>query len=107
MDHCVHTLVLHNVRLARVRLRLQSYPIVDVRGRGLMLAAEFGGRDGGLVAEPGVASKVTKAAGKHGMLLLSAGARETIRLLPPLNVSEAEVAEALHKLELSLKDVFG
>lgn len=86
---------------------MQRYPIVDVRGRGLMVAAEFGGRDGGLSAEQGVAARVTRAASKHGMLLLTAGARETIRMLPPLNVSPAEIDEALQKLELSLRDVFG
>lgn len=39
-----------------------------------MCAAEFGGRDGGMSAEPGVAAAVTKAAGKRNMLLLTAGA---------------------------------
>ena len=51
-----------------------KYPISDVRGRGLMVALEFGGADGSLVAKSGVAAAVTKAAGKRNMLLLSAGA---------------------------------
>jgi 4-aminobutyrate aminotransferase len=85
----------------------RKYPISDVRGRGLMVAAEFGAADGGLVAKPGVAAAVTKAAGKRNMLLLSAGAREAIRFLPPLNVSEGEIADALHILEASLEEVFG
>lgn len=38
-----------------------------------MVAAEFGGTDGSLVAKPGTASLVTKAAGRRNMLLLSAG----------------------------------
>ena len=71
-----------------------------------MVAAELGGKDGGLAAEYGVASRVTKAAGARGMLLLTAGARENVRFLPPLNVSETEVAEALHIFEESLRDVF-
>jgi 4-aminobutyrate aminotransferase len=50
-----------------------KYPIIDIRGRGLMCAAEFGGKDG-MSAEPGVAAAVTKAAGKRNMLLLTAGA---------------------------------
>ena len=51
-----------------------KYPIIDVRGRGLMCAVEFGGHDGGMAASPGVAAAITKAAGKRNMLLLTAGA---------------------------------
>jgi hypothetical protein len=50
-----------------------QYPVIDIRGRGLMCAVEFGGRDGGMTAEAGIASAVTKAAGKRNMLLLTAG----------------------------------
>ena len=50
-----------------------KYPIIDVRGRGLMCAVEFGGHDGSMTASPGVAAAVTKAAGKRNMLLLTAG----------------------------------
>ncbi|KAI7841462.1 hypothetical protein COHA_004857 [Chlorella ohadii] len=88
-------------------LRLaQKYPIIDVRGRGLMLAAEFGGVDGGLTARPHTAADITHAAAKRGMLLMGAGARETIRFLPPLNVSAAEVEEGLSIFERCLEDVF-
>ena len=57
---------------------LQKYPITDVRGRGLMLAAELGSRqaDGSpsLAAPAGVASKLTHAAARRGLLLMGAGA---------------------------------
>jgi len=33
----------------------KKYPIIDVRGRGLMVGVEFGGRDGGCKAEKGIA----------------------------------------------------
>lgn len=36
-----------------------------------------------------------------------AGARETVRFLPPLTVSEAEIDKALHIFEECLSDVFG
>lgn len=84
----------------------EKYPISDIRGRGLMVAVEFGSPDGGLTAKPGTASQVTKAAGRRNMLLLSAGARESIRFLPPLNVSSTEIEEALHILDASLQEVF-
>jgi len=47
---------------------------VDIRGRGLMSALEFGGRDGSLHAEPGTAAKLVKAANERGLLILAAGA---------------------------------
>ena len=75
------------------------FPIVDVRGRGLMVAAEF--------STPGSAAKVCTAAFSREMLLITAGARDTIRFLPPLNISKGEIAECLAKLEGSLQDVFG
>ena len=50
-----------------------KYPIIDVRGRGLMCAVEFGGHNGSMTASPGVAAALTKAAGKRNMLLLTAG----------------------------------
>ncbi len=51
----------------------QHYPIIDVRGRGLMVAAEFGGSDGSLTAKHGTAAAITKAAVQRNMILLSAG----------------------------------
>ena len=36
-----------------------------------------------------------------------AGAREAVRFLPPLNVSEGEIEEALDIFAHSLEDVFG
>ena len=58
---------------------LEKYPIVDIRGRGLMSALEFGGRDGSLDAEPGTAAKLVKAAGERGLLILQAGAHAPSR----------------------------
>ncbi|KAF8061932.1 davT [Scenedesmus sp. PABB004] len=80
-----------------------KYPITDVRGRGLMVGAEFGSGASGaarLKAEKGLAGRITAAAFKRSkLLLMAAGARESIRVLPPLNVSEAEVDAALGGLE--------
>ena len=84
------------------------YPIIDVRGRGLMLAVEFGAAGGGsLDAAPGTAAAVAYAAGRRGLMVMTAGAREALRFLPPLIISEAEVEEALHTFGGALEDVFG
>ena len=57
----------------------KDYPIIDVRARGLMVAAEFGGKDAGMTPKYGVASEVTKAAMRHDMLLLTAGEQDGLR----------------------------
>ena len=46
----------------------------------------------------GFAGHVTGAAMDEGLLLLTAGWRETIRFIPPINVSQADVATALDML---------
>ena len=51
----------------------ERYPIIDIRGRGLMVAVEFGGKDGSFKAETGTATAMVKACAAHSMLLLSAG----------------------------------
>jgi predicted acetylornithine/succinylornithine family transaminase len=58
--------------------------VLDVRGRGLLLAAVLD-RDAGTVVD---------ACRERGLLALTAGP-DVLRLLPPLVVSEAEVGEAL------------
>ncbi len=51
--------------------------------------------------------KVTKAAAARKMLLMTAGARECIRMLPPLTITESEVDHALGVFEQSLAEVLG
>lgn len=87
-------------------LRLaEEFPILDVRGRGLMVAVELGAEGGGPAAA-GAAGRVTAAALQRGLLLLTAGAREVVRFLPPLTVSEEEVERCLDGLAGALADVY-
>ena len=74
----VNTAVYANVLQGLLDLA-KDYPIIDVRARGLMVAAEFGGKDGGTTPKYGVASEVTKAAMRHDMLLLTAGEQDGLR----------------------------
>ncbi|WP_411966067.1 aminotransferase class III-fold pyridoxal phosphate-dependent enzyme [Haloferax sp. YSMS24] len=57
--------------------------VVDVRGKGLMLAVEFD--------TPERRNAVVEAALKRGLLTLGCG-KKTIRLLPPLDSTEREIA---------------
>ena len=82
-------------------LKDKGYLVADVRGPGLMVGMEFD-RD----VPAGTAAAVTKAALHERLLLLTAGVYESIRFIPPLTVSEAEVQEGLEKLERAMAKVF-
>lgn len=69
-------------------------PIHQVRGPGLMIGLDF---DMAKV-ERGFAGKVSKACLERGMIVLTTGALETLRLIPPLNVSPEEVQICLKTL---------
>jgi acetylornithine/N-succinyldiaminopimelate aminotransferase len=64
----------------------------DVRGRGLLLALELKSQD---------AKKVATTALDHG-LLINAPRPDTLRFMPALTVSEAEIDEMIARLEASL-----
>jgi len=61
---------------------------LDVRGRGLMLAFT-------VAQAPELARRLLS----EQRLVVNATGPETVRLLPPLTVSEAEVAEAVSRIE--------
>jgi acetylornithine/N-succinyldiaminopimelate aminotransferase len=67
----------------------------EVRGRGLMLGAAL--------AEPyrGQAGAILDVAAAHGVLLLQAGP-DVLRLLPPLTITDEELADGLARLHAAL-----
>ncbi|KAG2431458.1 hypothetical protein HXX76_009473 [Chlamydomonas incerta] len=98
--------------LAKLAAELPPGLIADVRGRGLMVGVEFGGvTDGGsgaprfMMPKKGIASAITKACAARDMLLLTAGARESVRFLPPLTISAAEVDKALGLFGEAVREV--
>lgn len=83
---------------------LQSDPdlspyILDVRGRGLMVAIEFSSPTGPGPHDPlavrespkTLASRVAKRCIEKGMLILTTSVYEVVRFIPPLNVSEEDM----------------
>jgi len=76
--------------------------IIDIRGRGLMVAVEFEDKDG----KHTLASNIVKQALNHKLLLMSAGSRETIRFLPPLNVTQKDMDFGIKLFTQTLNDVF-
>jgi acetylornithine/N-succinyldiaminopimelate aminotransferase len=80
-------------RLAELRERHPDR-VSGVRGAGLML---------GLVLRQPVAREVVKAALREG-LVLNAVADDTIRMLPPLTLTEADVDRGVELLERALEE---
>ncbi|MGY1408449.1 MULTISPECIES: acetylornithine transaminase [unclassified Luteimonas] len=67
----------------------------EVRGRGLMLGAVLA------PAYAGRAGELLDLAAAEGLLLLQAGP-DVLRLVPPLNITDAEVGDGLARLERAL-----
>ncbi|KAH9916934.1 pyridoxal phosphate-dependent transferase [Amylocystis lapponica] len=75
--------------------------ILDVRGKGLMVAVEFASPKGTGVHDAftnptvpaGLASRVARRCIEKGMLILTTSVYEVVRFIPPLNISQADLAK--------------
>ncbi|MSQ91730.1 MAG: acetyl ornithine aminotransferase family protein [Gammaproteobacteria bacterium] len=84
-------------RLAELR---PAYPCIgDLRGRGLMIGMELIEKDGSPARA--LVDRLLHRAYQNGLLLLSCGV-STLRFMPPLCVTEAEVDEAMVWLRQSM-----
>jgi 4-aminobutyrate aminotransferase/(S)-3-amino-2-methylpropionate transaminase len=81
--------------------------IGDVRGLGAMIAMELvKDRQSKTPDKEGV-SKIVKAAGERGLLLLSAGLQgNVIRFLMPLTITDDQLEEGLQILEEAFEAVY-
>lgn len=82
----------------------RTFPrIGDVRGVGAMIGIEFVADDA-KTPDKAAVEAVVRHAREDGLLLLPTGTYgNVIRLLPPLNLSDAEIEEGLQKLEGALR----
>jgi 4-aminobutyrate aminotransferase len=79
-----------------------DYPCIgDIRGRGLMIGVEMIEQDGSPARA--LVDRLLHRAYQNGLLLLSCGV-STLRFMPPLCVTEAEVDEAMLYLRQSLDE---
>ncbi len=78
-----------------LRALQQEFPLIgDVRGLGLMVAAEFTAPDGSPATD--LAKRVVKGCLQRGLLLLTCGPWDnTVRWIPPLIVTAGQIEEAL------------
>lgn len=71
---------------------------IQVRGRGLMIGLQF--------SEPGLAKACSQALFAEGVIIETCGNRsQTLKLLPPLNISDADMQFALEKIEKTVARV--
>lgn len=91
--------------VAGLRHLQEAYPAIgDVRGLGLMVGVEFRSPQG--QPDKAVAKAVQKACLDERMLLLTCGPWDnTIRFIPPLIVSQAQVNEGLGIFSQALRQV--
>ncbi len=75
--------------------------IVEVRGKGLMIGVEFAHPDGS--PDPDLTAGVMEAAKGEGLLIGKGGLfGNTLRIAPPLSITEEEAEEGLEKLERAI-----
>jgi 4-aminobutyrate aminotransferase len=104
-DHMLENAVARGSQLMAGLGHLQEkFPqIVENRGLGLMVGTEF--RDAKGKPDKKTAKGVTHACSDRNLMLLTAGPWDnSIRWIPPLNVTEQQMAEALNIFEDSLKE---
>ncbi|MGH8060645.1 MAG: acetyl ornithine aminotransferase family protein [Pseudoxanthomonas sp.] len=88
--------------MARLKELARDYPCIgEVRGKGLMIGMELIEGDEAKTPARSLCDDVVTRAFHNGLLLLSCGA-STVRFMPPLNVSVAEVDEAMEMIRTSL-----
>lgn len=89
--------------LHRFSRRNDTVAMDAIRGPGAMVAFDIVKARGGSEPDPDATKRVTHAALAEGLVLLSCGVHaNTIRILMPLTISEAMLAEGLGKLEKAL-----
>jgi 4-aminobutyrate aminotransferase len=88
--------------MKRLHAMKADYPCIgDIRGRGLMIGVEMVGKDGSPARA--MVDRLLHRAYQNGLLLLSCGV-STLRFMPPLSVTEADVDEALVYFRQSLDE---
>ncbi len=88
------------------RLMAEDERIGDVRGPGLMVGVEFVTDRATKAPDGALADQLVARSADLGLLVLSCGpAHQVVRWIPPLNVSGAEVAEALEIFGEALRTV--
>jgi 4-aminobutyrate aminotransferase len=87
----------------------EEYPqIGDVRGLGLMVGTEFIAEGGSQAKAKPMVKQIIQSAEKQNLLLLSCGTYDnTLRWIPPLNVTSEQINDGLKIFGNALKETLG
>ena len=79
-------------------------PIIDVRGRGLLIGVEIGGVHGRTSKE--MAGEICKSAFRKGLYIIEMGSWDTgvLRVAPPLVITGEQADWALNTLEEAVRE---
>lgn len=80
----------------------ERLPVSELRGRGLLIGLQFADD-----LAHGTTAAISKAAADKGLLLMNTSKFETLRFMPPLIVSAAEVDQALDIFRGVVRQVLG
>jgi len=90
--------------MGRLREMMRDYPCIgEVRGRGLMIGMELIENDAERTPARALCDRLVTRGYYNGLLLLSCGV-STLRFMPPLSTTEAEVDEAIVLLRRALDE---
>ena len=90
--------------MGRLRELARDYPCIgDIRGKGLMIGMELIEADPQRSPARALIDAVVRRGYHNGIILLSCGV-STLRFMPPLSVSAAEIDEAVQILRKSLDE---
>jgi 4-aminobutyrate aminotransferase len=95
---------LGDLAMGRLRAAIGEHPaVVEVRGAGLMIGVEFRAHRGWTTAAA-VQERVRATCFENNLLLLSCGSLdEVIRVIPPLNIDEADLERGLDVLATAVQ----
>jgi len=91
--------------MSRLEKMKDNYePIIDVRGRGLLIGVEIGGIHGHTSKE--VAGEICKSAFRKGLYIIEMGSWDTgvLRVAPPLVITGEQADWALNTLEEAVRE---
>jgi 4-aminobutyrate aminotransferase len=94
-----------NYMMSQLHRMMDDHSMIgDVRGRGLMVGVEIVKDRESKLRDPERRARIVDEAFLRGLLILGAGPN-TIRLIPPLNVTRAQIDEALSIFDEVLDEV--
>ena len=111
------SLTFRSVELSKALRTLKADPtvgphILEVRGQGLMMAIELASPSHSTFdpavrkdAKANLASNISKRCLEKGMLLLTTSVHETMRSIPPLNISSEDLARGIDIFKEAVKEV--